>query len=287
MGAGRRTETAESIVSEDVDASTVSAGIAAVSAAISPGGRRVPDLVPHRSAPPGRSGVAALPGGFTCPRCGHGVGWRLGDGRTEFARCSSRTPVTAGTIVDRTHTPLTVWFTACWLFATQKDGISALSLQRALEIGSYQTACAMPGRPRSVLVRPGRDRLSGTAEVDETYIGGEEPGLRGGRQEGPHRHRGGGQRAEGDRPATAPPGSGISPASSSRPPPRSSISTTPASTSTNWPPSPSGCCAATARTGSPSGPARRRPRPDVHRLPGHRPGQGPGLLRDQRPPDAL
>ena len=51
--------------------------------------------------------------------------------------------MTAGTIFDRTRTPLTVWFTACWLFATQKDGISALALQRSLEIGSYQTAWAM------------------------------------------------------------------------------------------------------------------------------------------------
>ena len=92
--------------------------------------------------------------------------------------------VTAGTIFDRTRTPLTVWFTACWMFATAKDGISALSLQRALEIGSYQTAWAMLGRLRSVLVRPGRDRLAGTVEVDETYIGGEEPGLRGGRARG-------------------------------------------------------------------------------------------------------
>jgi hypothetical protein len=124
------------------------------------------------------------PGGFTCPRCGQGTGWRLGDGRFECATCSSRTSVTAGTIFDRTRTPLTVWFTACWLFATQKDGISALSLQRALEIGSYQTAWAMLGRLRSVLVRPGRDRLSGTVEVDETYIGGDEPGLRGGRARG-------------------------------------------------------------------------------------------------------
>jgi transposase-like protein len=124
------------------------------------------------------------PGGFSCPRCGHGEGWRLGDGRFECARCSARTSVTAGTIFDRTRTPLTVWFTACWLFATQKDGVSALSLQRALEIGSYQTAWAMLGRLRSVLVRPGRDRLAGTVEVDETYIGGEEPGLRGGRAAG-------------------------------------------------------------------------------------------------------
>ena len=92
--------------------------------------------------------------------------------------------MTAGTIFDRTRTPLTVWFNACWLLATQKDGISALSLQRSLEMGSYQTAWAMLHRLRSVLVRPGRERLSGTVEVDETFIGGEEPGLRGGRQKG-------------------------------------------------------------------------------------------------------
>jgi len=92
--------------------------------------------------------------------------------------------VTAGTIFDRTRTPLTVWFTACWLFATGKDGISALSLKRTLEIGSYQTAWAMLHRLRSVLVRPGRDRLTGVVEVDETYIGGEEPGLAGGRARG-------------------------------------------------------------------------------------------------------
>ena len=70
------------------------------------------------------------------------------------------------------------------MFATAKDGISALSLQRALEIGSYPTAWAMLHRLRSVLVRPGRDRLAGTVEVDETYLGGEEPGLRGGRARG-------------------------------------------------------------------------------------------------------
>jgi len=100
------------------------------------------------------------------------------------AGCSHRTSVTAGTIFDRTRTPLTVWFTACWLFATAKDGISALSLQRSLDIDSYQTAWAMLHRLRSVLVRPGRDRLTGTVEVDETFIGGEEPGLRGGRAKG-------------------------------------------------------------------------------------------------------
>ena len=124
------------------------------------------------------------PGGFVCPRCGHEDGWRLNDGRYKCSVCSTRSSVTAGTIFDRTRTPLTVWFTGCWLFATGKDGISALSLKRVLEIGSYQTAWAMLHRLRSVLVRPGRDLLSGTVQVDETYIGGAEPGLAGGRAPG-------------------------------------------------------------------------------------------------------
>jgi hypothetical protein len=124
------------------------------------------------------------PQGFVCPGCGHAGGWRLADGRLRCAGCGARPSPTACTIFDRTRTPLTVWFTACWQFATQKDGISALSLQRSLEIGSYQTASAMPHRVRSVLVRPGRERLHGTVEVDETYIGGDEPGLIGGRAKG-------------------------------------------------------------------------------------------------------
>lgn len=124
------------------------------------------------------------PGGFVCPGCAHPGGWRLGDGRLECVACASRSSPTAGTIFDRTRTSLTVWFTACWLFASQKSGISALSLKRLLEIGSYQTAWAMLHRLRSVLVRPGRERLTGEVEVDESYFGGEEPGLRGGRQKG-------------------------------------------------------------------------------------------------------
>ena len=108
----------------------------------------------------------------------------MGDGRFMCSGCGGRTSVTAGTIFDRTRTPLTVWFSACWLFATGKDGISALSLKRTLEIGSYQTAWAMLHRLRSVLVRPGRERLAGVVEVDETFIGGLEEGLAGGRASG-------------------------------------------------------------------------------------------------------
>ncbi len=124
------------------------------------------------------------PNGFVCPRCGNAGGWAVADGRYKCATCDARTSITAGTLFDRRRSPLTVWFNACWMFAAQTNGISALSLQRLLEIGSYPTAWAMLHRLRSVLVRPGRDRLTGTVEVDETYFGGDEPGLRGGRQKG-------------------------------------------------------------------------------------------------------
>ena len=105
-----------------------------------------------------------------------GGGWAM---RGSGARAAMlRTSVTAGTIFDRTRTPLTVWFTACWLFATAEGrhlgaGLAAVAGDRLL-----QTAWAMLGRLRSVLVRPGRDRLSGTVQADETIIGGEEAGLR-------------------------------------------------------------------------------------------------------------
>ena len=96
--------------------------------------------------------------GFVGPECKHGGGWAVADGRYKCAAFGKRTSVTAGTLFDCRRTPLTVWFSACWMFAVQKDGISALSLQRSLEIGSYPTAWAMLHRLRSVLVRPGRDR---------------------------------------------------------------------------------------------------------------------------------
>ncbi len=124
------------------------------------------------------------PGGFVCPRCGRVGGWQVADGSWKCAGCKRQTAITAGTLFDRRRTPLTVWFQACWEFATAKDGVSALALQRTLQIGSYQTAWAMLHRLRSVLIRPGRELLSGCVEVDEIYIGGEEAGLAGGRAKG-------------------------------------------------------------------------------------------------------
>lgn len=84
--------------------------------------------------------------------------------------------VTAGTIFQDSHLPLTMWFRAMWQVTCQKNGISALGLQRVLGLGSYKTAWAILHKLRRAMIRPDRDRLDGMVEVDETYWGGEETG---------------------------------------------------------------------------------------------------------------
>jgi transposase-like protein len=84
--------------------------------------------------------------------------------------------ITAGTIFQDSHLPLTIWFRAMWQVTSQKNGISALGLQRVLGLGSYKTAWAMLHKLRRAMVRPGRDRLHGVVEVDEAYWGAREAG---------------------------------------------------------------------------------------------------------------
>jgi transposase-like protein len=72
-----------------------------------------------------------------------------------------------------------MWFRAIWWITNEKTGANALGLQKALGLNSYQTAWAWMHKIRRAMVRPGRDRLAGKVEVDETYIGGTKPGARG------------------------------------------------------------------------------------------------------------
>ena len=119
------------------------------------------------------------PDGVRCPRCAGREGWRLGGGRWECAVCGHQASVTAGTIFHRTRTPLQLWFAAAWQMTSQKHGVSALGVQRALGLGSYQTAWAMLHRYRVAMVRPRRERLAGHVEVDEGYVGGVETSAQG------------------------------------------------------------------------------------------------------------
>jgi len=119
--------------------------------------------------------------GFSCRFCGT-IGarwWRMGDGLRRCAVCRAETSVTAGTIFAGTRLPLVTWFAAVWYVVNQKQGVSALGLQRVLGIGSYQTAWAWLHKLRRAMVRPDRGLLAGVVEVDETIIGGVRAGWRG------------------------------------------------------------------------------------------------------------
>src|SRR5664280_1024393 len=120
------------------------------------------------------------PEGFRCSRCDDAKAWPLRSGLWQCSRCGYQISVTAGTIFQDTRTPLTVWFRAMWWVTSQKNGVSALGLQRVLGLGSYQTAWAWLHKLRRAMVRPGRDPLEGIVEIDETLIGGVKPG-KGGR----------------------------------------------------------------------------------------------------------
>ena len=101
------------------------------------------------------------PDGFVCPRCANVGAWRMSDGLYRCAACRARTSATAGTILAKTRTPLRTWFQAAWYITGQKQGVSALGLQRALGLGSYETAWTWLHKFRRAMVRPGRDKLSG------------------------------------------------------------------------------------------------------------------------------
>jgi transposase-like protein len=100
------------------------------------------------------------------------------------SNCRRQVSVTAATIFQDSRLPLALWFRAMWYITSQKNGASALGLQRILGIGSYQTAWTWLHKLRRAMVRPGRDRISGTIDIDETFIGGDKPGKRGRGAEG-------------------------------------------------------------------------------------------------------
>ena len=96
------------------------------------------------------------------------------------AGCGVKTSATAGTIFHRSHSPISTWFAAVWFVTSQKNGVSAQGLQRVLGFGSDETAWAWLHKLRRAMVRPDRERLSGIVEVDESFIGGQSPGRKGG-----------------------------------------------------------------------------------------------------------
>jgi transposase-like protein len=125
------------------------------------------------------------PNGFCCPKCGHNTAYYLSAyKRYQCTTCRHQTSLTSGTVFHRLRQPLEILFWAIYLIATSKKGISALELQRKLGLKSYRTAWTLLHKIRSAMASSQAFPLTGTVEVDETYIGGRRPGKRGRGAEG-------------------------------------------------------------------------------------------------------
>jgi len=80
--------------------------------------------------------------------------------------------VTNGTIFHKTTKPMLLWFRTIWWIVAQKNEVSAKELQKILGLGSYQTCMNMLHKFRRLMVLSGRNKLKGTIEVDEVFVGG-------------------------------------------------------------------------------------------------------------------
>ncbi|MDZ4179842.1 MAG: IS1595 family transposase, partial [Coriobacteriia bacterium] len=118
------------------------------------------------------------PDGFFCPACGAvGEPWRSTRERMVCSSCRHQSSVTAGTIFEKTRTPLTTWFETAWHLTTAKNGMSAQTLSNTLGT-TYRVAWAMLHRYRVAMVRAEREPLQGDVEVDEVFVGGIDHGGR-------------------------------------------------------------------------------------------------------------
>ena len=122
------------------------------------------------------------PNGVECPRChSKRISWIQANKQFDCAECEYHFSVTAGTVFNDSHLPLTTWFTAVLLLVEARKGMSANQIKRTIGV-SYKTAWYLCHRIRAAMGQAERTMLSGVVEMDETYIGGGKRGM--GR--GPH-----------------------------------------------------------------------------------------------------
>jgi len=112
-----------------------------------------------------------------CARCKGTRLWVERDGFLfECADCGHQTSLTSGTLLEKTRKPFKTWFRAVFEVSSRKNGISGKDLQRILGFGSYETAWTWLHKIRAALVRPDREPLSKSVEIDEGFVGGKRAG---------------------------------------------------------------------------------------------------------------
>lgn len=108
-----------------------------------------------------------------CAHCSSARVWTIREGTTfECADCGHQTSLTAGTLLEKTHKPLKVWFRAIFEISARRTGISGKDLQRIMGFGSYKTAWSWLHKLRAAMVRSDSEPLGPFVQVDEALVGG-------------------------------------------------------------------------------------------------------------------
>lgn len=121
--------------------------------------------------------------GFACPWCGvAGDPYRFATNLLRLAcrSCKKDVWLLRGTVMERSHTPLSVWFWGAYLVSSLTPGMSAVQFQRQLGLTRYETAFQILHKLRAGMVNHDRSPLGEKCqhvEVDETWIGGRERGM--------------------------------------------------------------------------------------------------------------
>jgi transposase-like protein len=110
--------------------------------------------------------------GEFCPYCGHDKVYTLKANRYQCAQCRNTFSILVGTIFENTKLPLRVWFGAIWLLTNHPKGIASTTLARDLGITQKSAWFVLHRLRHAARTQSFNAPLSGTVEVDETYVGG-------------------------------------------------------------------------------------------------------------------
>ena len=117
--------------------------------------------------------------GFACPHCGTAgepFHFENRPGVLRCRKCRQNTGLTVGTVMERSHTPLNVWFWAAYLVASQTPGMSAVQFQRQLGLSRYETAFQILHKLARAWCGPTK---TGSVDSPRTMLRWTKPGLAG------------------------------------------------------------------------------------------------------------
>lgn len=108
--------------------------------------------------------------GWKCPRCSHNEHWKVGDMKYKCKECGYQSTIISGTLLQRSHLPISKWLRSAWYVANETGCANALEMQNLIDLGSYHTALSVLNKLRKAISGCKKPKLKGTVIVDDVYI---------------------------------------------------------------------------------------------------------------------